>query len=169
MENMKRLMFEFLPMTWLRTYRLFKSWLFSHNQRSSRISISEQFRQHGVTIFSSLLLWAAIVGLDIITGPEITVGPLYLIPCATLALVVGRGWASVAAVLNAVVITFLRFGDSRAAGHLNFSLELVLAWNFFMRFIFFEIFVLLLDRIRAELATRNSTANTPPSGELPKI
>ena len=168
MENIKRLVFEFLPMTWLRTYRHFKSWLFSHDQRLSRVSIREEIRQHGITIFSSFLVWVMIVGLDKMTGPEITVGPLYLIPCATLALVVGRGWGSVAAVFNAIVITFLRFNDSRAAGHLNFSLELVLAWNVCMRFVFFEIFVLLLDRIRVEFTTRNSTASTPPSGEPSK-
>jgi hypothetical protein len=84
--------------------------------------------------------------------------------------VVGRGWASVAAVLNALVITFMRFNETRAAGHLNFfSMDAVLAWNFCMRFVFFEIFVLLLDRIRVELATRGSAANNSSPGESPKI
>ena len=168
-ENIKRLVFEFLPLTWLRTYRLFKSWLFSHDRQSHRISIREQIRQHGITIVASFLLWAAIVGLDNLTGPEITISPLYLIPCATLALVVGRGWASTAAVLNAIAITFLRFNESRAAGHFSFSLDAVLAWNFCMRFVFFEIFVLLLDRIRVEFTARhNAAANTPLSDESPK-
>ena len=88
-ENVKRLVFEFLPLTWLRTYRLFKSWLCSQDQQSSRTSIGEQIRQHDITIVTSFLLWAAIVGLDNLTGPEIILGPLYLVPCATLALVVG--------------------------------------------------------------------------------
>lgn len=167
-ESLKRFMFEFLPMPWLRTYRLFKSWLCSQDQQSIRTSIREQIRQHDITIFASFLLWAAIVGLDKLTGPEITFGPLYLIPCATLALVVGRGWGSVVAALNAVAITFLRFGEIHAAGHLNFSMEITLAWNLCMRFVFFEIFVLLLDRIRVELAARNSAANNSPPAEPPK-
>jgi hypothetical protein len=107
MENLKRLVFEFLPLTWLRTYRLFKSWLFSCDDSTRRISISEQVRQHGITIGSSFLLWAAIVWLDQLAGPEISFGPLYLIPCTMLVLVVGRGWASTVALLNAIAIIFL--------------------------------------------------------------
>lgn len=160
-ENIKRLGFEFLPLPWLRTYRLFKSWRFARNDLSHRVSLKEQMHQHSVTILVSFLLWAAIVGLDNLTGPEITIGPLYLIPCAILALVVGRRWASVAAMLNAIAITFLRFNESRA-GHLNFSIDVVLAWNVIMRFIFFEIFVLLLDRIRFEFTARHSMNDSLP-------
>ena len=168
-ENVKRLAFEFLPLPWLRTYRLFKSWIFSPQTTSSRISIGEQIRQHDITIAASFLILAAIVGLDNLTGPEISLGPLYLIPCATLALVVGRGWASVAAMLNAIAITFLHFNQSRVASHLNFSVEVVLVWNVFMRFVFFEVFVLLLDRIRVELTTRHNAANTSLPEESPKV
>jgi hypothetical protein len=167
-ENAKRLAFEFLPMPWLRTYRLFKSWVFSPQKASNCISIREQIREHGVTIFASFLLWAAIVGLDNLTGPEVSFGTLYLIPCATLALVVGRGWGSIAAMLNAVAITFLRFNGSHSAGHSSFSMDVVLIWNVFMRFILFQVFVLLLDRIRVELATRSSHANISSPTESPK-
>jgi hypothetical protein len=153
-ENIKRLVFEFLPLTWLRTYRLFKSWLCSQDQQSSRTSIQEQIRQHGITIVASFLLWAAIVELDNLTGPEISLAPLYLVPCATLALVVGRGWASIAAMLNAIAITALKFADGRTL-HLNFLTTTELFWNLIMRFIFFQIFVLLLDRIRLELVARS--------------
>jgi hypothetical protein len=168
-ENIKRLVFEFLPLTWLRTYRLFKFWLFSRNELAKRVPFKEQTCQHGITLFVSFLLWAAIVGIDNLTGPEISLGPLYLIPCATLALVVGRSWASVAALLNAIAITFLRFNENRAASHFNFSMDAVLAWNFCMRFVFFEIFVLLLDRIRIEFTARNSAANTHLADESPKV
>ena len=168
-ENIKRLGFEFLPLPWLRTYRLFKSWLFSHDLRANRVSFREQTRQHSITILASFLLWAVIVFLDNWTGPEFTFGPLYLIPCATLALVVGRGWASVAAAFTALAITFLRFGEIRASGHLNLTMEIALVWNLGMRFVFFEIFVLLLDRIRVELVARHSAANIAPSTESAKV
>jgi hypothetical protein len=166
-ENMKRLVFEFLPMTWLRTYRHFKSWLFSHDQQSKRASIQEQVQQHGITILASFLLWAAIVELDNLTGPEISLGPLYLIPCATLALVVGRGWASVVAALNALAITAIKFNDGRTH-HLDHLMMGVLVWNLLMRFVFYQVFVLLLDRIRVELAARNNTANASSPVESPK-
>ncbi len=168
MENIKRLAFEFLPLTWLRTYRLFKSWLLSSGESPQGVSFKQQMQQHGVTIVSSFLLWAAIVWLDLLTGPEISLGPLYLLPCAMLALVVGRGWASIAALLNAITITFLRFSESRAAGRLNVPMDLILVWNVFMRFVFFEIFVLLLDRIRLELVSRGNVPNSSPPGESPE-
>ena len=167
-ENTKRLAFEFLPMAWLRTYRLFKSWLFSHDQQSNRPSIGEQFRQHGITVLASFVLWGAIVWLDYVTGPEIIVGPLYLIPCAALALVVGRGWASVAAALSAIAITAIKFNDGRTH-HFDYSTTGVMVWNLFMRFIFYQVFVLLLDRIRVELATRNSTSNASVPGKSAKV
>ncbi len=168
-ENIKRLGFEFLPMPWLRTYRLFKSWLFSHELQTSRVSFKEQFNQHGITIAASFLVWTVIVGLDQFTGPEFTFGPLYLIPCATLALVVGRGWASVAAALTAIAITLLRFSEVRLAGHLNPTMEIATAWNLCMRFVFFEIFVLLLDRIRVELTLRSNAATATPPASLEKV
>jgi hypothetical protein len=167
-ENSKRLGFEFLPMPWLRTYRLFKSWLFSQELRAERVSIKEQFHQHRITILASGLLWAVIVSLDRLTGPEFTFGPIYLIPCATLALVVGRGWGSVMAVLTAFAITFLRVGEIRVTGHLNLTMEIALAWNLCMRFVFFEVFVLLLDRIRIEIAARNTATNTFPPVANPR-
>jgi len=167
-ENAKRLVFEFLPMPWLRTYRLFKNWMFSRDLQPDRVSVKEQFQHHSITIFASFLLWAAIVWLDHLTGPEFTFGPLYLIPCATLALVVNRGWASVAAASTAIAITVLRFGEIRALGQLNLTMEIALAWNLCMRFVFFEVFVLLLDRIRVELIARNNAATIPPPANLEK-
>ena len=167
-ENIKRLGFEFLPMPWLRTYRLFKNWLFSHDLQPDRVPVKEQFQQHSITILASFLLWAAIVWLDHLTGPEFTFGPLYLIPCATLALVVGRGWASAAAALTALAITVLRLGEIRVLGQLNLTMEIALAWNLCMRFVFFEVFVLLLDRIRVELIARNNAATMPPPANLEK-
>jgi Sulfotransferase family len=158
-DSLKRLMFEFFPLTWLQTYRLFKSWLCARDHVANRLSIRDQIRQHGITLFTCFLLWAVIMGMDRLAGPEISLGPLYLIPCGILALVVGRGWASIFAVFNALAITFLRMNENRGAGHLNFSMDAVLIWNIFMRFVLFEIFVLLLDRIRIEFTARNGAAN----------
>ena len=154
-ENFKRLAFEFLPMPWLRTYRLFKFWIAAPPESTGAATPVAQFRQHGITLLVSFLLWAGIVWLDKITGPEISFGPLYLIPCGILALVVGRGWASVAALLNAIAITALKMSNNQIS-HPDLWLTGVLIWNLFMRFVFFQIFVLLLDRIRLELVTRSS-------------
>ena len=164
-DSLKRLVFEFFPLTWLQTYRLFKSWLYARNPAAKRLSIREQVRQHGITLFTSFLLWVMIMSVDRLAGPEISLAPLYLIPCGILALVVSRGWASLFAGLNAIAITFLRMNENRGADHLNFSMDAVLIWNIFMRFVLFEIFVLLLDRIRIEFTARNGVAQAAAGTE----
>ena len=149
-ENLKRLTFEFLPLPWLRTYRQFKTWLLADNGGDKNTTMLGQLRHHGITILASFLLLAASAVLDYVTGPEVSVGPVYLIPCAALALVVGRGWATIAAVLAVLSITIFREGVQH---HFNSLILGLVLWNIFMRFIFFEVFVLLLSRIRAEFRT----------------
>lgn len=155
-ENLKRLTFEFLPLPWLRTYRQFKDWLLADKAGEKNISMLGQWRHHGITILASFAFLAASVTLDYATGPEVSVGPIYLIPCAALALVVGRSWATIAAVLAVVSITICREGITHHFSNLFTGL---VVWNVFMRFIFFEIFVLLLSRIRAEFHSPHVSGN----------
>jgi hypothetical protein len=152
-ENAKRLAFEVLPLAWLRTYRLFKNWIFARNPAVKPLTLGEQFRQHGVTIFASLVMFAAVITLDYLTGPEVSMGPFYLVPCGALALVVGRTWGTLAALVCAVSITVFRDGMTH---NFHSLLSAVVIWNLAMRFIFFETFVLLLSRIRAELQPASS-------------
>jgi len=154
-DGCKRLSFELLPLSWLRTYRLFKNWLFCSASPGDDISLAGQMLKHGFTISFSFSLMLAVCSFDYFTGPEISCGPLYLIPCGILALVVGRNWATIAAVGCAVSVTVLR----DAPQHIHLALTLVTLWNTAMRFIFFEIFVLLLDRIRRDLGLRAQTSD----------
>jgi hypothetical protein len=149
-ENAKRVAFEFLPLAWLRTYRLFKSWVQAGHDAQGRVSLVGQMRQHGITLLASFLFLAAAVTVDYFTGPDVSIGPVYLIPCGVLALVVGRSWATIAAILCAVSITIFRDGMT---GHFHSMMSGLVAWNLFMRFILFQVFVLLLDRIRLEIAS----------------
>jgi hypothetical protein len=147
-ENTKRLAFEFLPLQWLRTYRQFKFWLESDADAGAKNPIGQQFRHHAITILASLFLLAAIVFADYLSGPDISMGPFYLAPCAVLALVVGRGWGTIAVLLCTVSITCFR---DVLSPHFHSMSKLVMFWNMSMRFIFFQIFVLLLARIRRDL------------------
>jgi hypothetical protein len=119
-----------------------------------------QFRQHSVTVLTGLLMLMAAALVDYATGPEISCGPLYLIPCAVLALVVGRAWGTFAAVACAVSVTIMREGFQH---HFQGLLTPAMIWNLAMRFIFFEIFVLLLDRIRRDLSAQAATRNSSPA------
>lgn len=155
-ENLKRLTFEFLPLPWLRTYRQFKDWLLADKEAENKISFFGQLREHGITIFASFAFLLASGVFDYVTGPDVSVGPIYLIPCAALALVVGRSWATIGAFCAVVSITVCRAADTH---HLSSLMTGLVLWNLAMRFIFFEVFVLLLSRIRAEIQTVPITGN----------
>jgi hypothetical protein len=156
-DGFKRLGFEFLPLPWLRTYRLFKSyWLRAYDGSGRQASLGVLLRQHRITVMAGFITLALVAFIDYIIGPEISCGPLYLIPCAVLALVVGRSWATIAALASALSVTL--FGEG-LENHFHSMLTATMMWNVAMRFIFFEIFVLLLDRIRRDLTSETNPRN----------
>jgi hypothetical protein len=159
-ENVKRLAFEFLPMQWLRVYRQFKFWRQSDTDTGHQMSMGQQFRQNSLTVLTSLLLLAGIMFADYITGPEIAMGPFYLAPCALLALMVGRDWGTIAVLLSTLSITCCR---EVVSPHFHSMSKLALTWNVSMRFILFQIFVLLLARIGRDMKRASETRQSHPS------
>jgi hypothetical protein len=157
-DNLKRAGFEFLPLPWLRTYRQFRDWLVARDGFGRKTTLGGELRQHAVTVAASFLLLGLVALFDYATGPEISSGPLYLLPCAALALVAGRHWATVAAVATALSATLFREGS---AHHYHLWLTGPTVWNLAMRFIFFEVFVLLLARIRCDLSEPTSSGGRP--------
>ena len=153
----KRALFEFLPLAWLRTYRLIKKWFLMRRAElpAERRSLEEQFRAHRPTILASALIMAMVASVDIITGPNVTLLPFYLIPCATLTLVVNRRWGTFAAATFAVVWSVIQ---ARQNPNLSLAHWETLFWDAGMRFILFEIIVQLLDRIRVEAARAGESA-----------
>lgn len=145
----KRALFEFLPLTWLRTYRQTKKWFLEQRVElaADRRSFSEQFRTHWVTIITSAAVLAFVAYLDIITGPNVTLLPFYLIPCAALTLIVNHRWGTFA-VATAMVVW------STIQAHQNPNLNLghwrMLLWDAGMRFVVLEIIVLLLNHVRVQ-------------------
>ena len=162
-DDIKRLSFEFLPLPWLRTYRLFRNWLAAQDGSPREVSLAREFRQNSVTVLASFLVLALVAWIDYATGPELSCGPLYLLPCAALALIVGRNWATLGAIASASSVTCFREGQTH---HFHAWLSMLVVWNLAMRFIFFEIFVLLLARIRRELVPRSSPAHNGSSKEV---
>jgi hypothetical protein len=153
----KRLLFEFLPLTWLRTYRQTKKWFLAGSAESpvDQRSMGEQFRAHWITILTSAAFLAMVAYIDIITGPEVTLLPFYLVPCAALALIINYRWGTFAASTVMVIWSAIQ-----AYQNPNLSLEHwgTLLWDAGMRFVLIEIIVLLLNRIRVEttLTTENA-------------
>ncbi len=153
----KRALFEFLPLAWLRTYRLTKKWFLARRAElpADRRSLNEQFRAHWITILASAVVMAIVAYVDILTGPDVTLLPFYLLPCAVLTLVVNYRWGTLAATTFVVIWSAIQ-------AHQNPSLNLehwkTLVWDAGMRFVLFQIIVLLLNRVRIEAAQESESA-----------
>jgi len=144
MDDGKRVLFEFLPLAWLRSYRLIKKW-FLVRRPVAQVSLREQFSTHSITILTSYAVLAGVAGLDVLSGPDLTLAPFYLISPAFLSLTVGRRWGTFAAIVAATLWSSLQ--SVERAGHFEYGL---IVWNSLMRFLVFQIVILLLDRDRVE-------------------
>ena len=151
-ENAKRLAFEFLPLPWLRSYRLFKSWLCGSAVPTDRCSFRQQLTEHWLTIIISFWLLAGVSWVDHLTGPDVSLALFYTLPVMALTMIVSRGWGSFAALVAAASWSMLQMNHAI----LDSASEVVLGWNMFMRFAMLQIIVFLLDRIRCELVARSS-------------
>lgn len=147
MDGGRRALLEFLPLPWLRTYRLMKL-NFLLRRAEQRLSLRELLFTHAITILLSYAILAGVVAIDYSTGPDMTMAPFYMAPAAILTLIVGRRWGIFAAAI--AVIGWSAIQSVQLKG----SLELgIVTWNSVMRFLVFLTVVLLLDRIRAEAKT----------------
>ena len=148
LDDAKRVLFEFLPLPWLRTYRQAAQWLFAGrgHQPVERLSVGQQLSAHWITLLTSALILAGVGMVDYLTSPNMVFGPFYLIPCAAVTLVINSGWGTLAAISSAIVLTAVRLPTPLAS--MSVGLEV---WNVLMRFAVFEIVVVLLDRMRIEM------------------
>ena len=147
LDDVKRVLFEFLPLPWLRSYRQTKKWYARRDAELSanRPSLRAQFLANKITILLSCAILAGVAALDFASGPYLTLAPFYLIPPALLALIVGSRWGTFTAALAAVTWSVLQ-----GSGHAEFIGYGVIFWNSVMRFLVFQVVVLLLDRVRVE-------------------
>lgn len=145
----KRALFEFLPLTWLRTYRHVKKWALAQRNAlpAERRPIGEQLSAHWVTLLASAVILTAVAFCDVVTGPDVTLLPFYLIPCAVLTLVINFRWGTFAAALTMIVWSVIQAHQN---SHLSLAHWQMLVWNATMRFVLFQIIVLLLNRVRVE-------------------
>ncbi len=147
LDDGKRLLFEFLPLAWLRSYRQIKKWL-SVNQPVERLSPRELFATHGITILLSYAILGGVVAIDYSTGPDMTMALFYMMPSAILTLIVGRRWGIFAAAI--AVTCWSAIQSIQLRGSLDLG---IVTWNSVMRFLVFLTVVFLLDRVRVEAKT----------------
>jgi len=153
----KRALFEFLPLAWLGTYRQTKKWFLARRAElpADRRSFGEQFRAHWITILASAVVMAMVAFADIVTGPDVTLLPFYLIPCAALTLVVNYRWGTFAVATVMVIWSAIQAHQNP---NLNLEHWRTLVWDAGMRFVVFQIIVLLLNRVRIEAAQESEGA-----------
>ncbi len=154
-DDTKRVLFEFMPLDWLRTYRETSRWFLAAREglAEPKRSWREQIAAHWVTIVVSYLMIAVVGELDAL-NPHFSLLPFYAIPCAVLSLMLNWRWGTIAALITAVIGPAL-LGKVET----SFAQFEVLLWNSSMRFLLFEFVVLVLDRVRREFALRRTEKN----------
>jgi len=85
-----------------------------------------------------------------LTGPHVTLLPFYMIPCAIPTLILNRRWGTFAAVITTMTWAGLQTLDSPT---MNFAHCGLFMWDTVMRFIVLQTVVLMLDRMRIEIAS----------------
>ena len=150
--NAKRALFEILPLPWLRAHRLIKVCVFGPNlaQRTKPLADLAQLRNQWPTLLAAALILAGVALLDLFTGPEVSIAPFYMIPCALLTLGMNRRWGTLGAVAEAVIWSVLQHPDASPA-----KLDGIVVWNSIMRFVVLQTIVLLLSRVQSESSFAN--------------
>ena len=148
--NVKRLGFEFLPLPWLRSYRLFKNW-FSAGGTTPRQPLVQELANSWFTILACYLFIAATGWLDYVTGFKVSLALFYTLPCMVLTLTVSQRWGSFTAALAALIWSGVQQSDFPDGGSMT-----VLFWNTLMRYGVLQIIVSLLARIQVELKSNQA-------------
>ncbi len=147
-DSLIRAGFEFIPVPWLKVYRLLKIWVVNppSGLADEKTSLMKDFKIHYLTLFAATLLLAAVATIHYISNAHLTFILFYSMPAALVALVVNARWASIFAFLGSAIAAIVHFNADPSNRQV-----FVCLWNFFTRFFFMEIFVLILARLRLEL------------------
>ncbi|MDR3458271.1 MAG: sulfotransferase [Verrucomicrobiae bacterium] len=146
-DSLVRAGFEFLPLTWLRMYRLLKIWLVNPPSGAvdEKTSMVKDLKRHWLTIFTATALMATVICIHARSNPHLMFLLFYAAPCALLALVVNTRWATLFVVIASFAAPWVQYdGDS------DYHSAVVFTWNCVSRFILLEILMLTLGRIRLE-------------------
>ena len=144
--------FEFLPLVWLRVYRLMKNWVVNppSGLMDEKTSMVKDFKRHWQTIFVATGLLALVTFIHLHSNPHLMFLPFYIIPCALVALVVNNRWATLFVMIASIIPPTVQYdGDS------DYRSPVVFFWNLVCRFILVEIVILTLGRIRLEFNKTN--------------
>jgi glycosyltransferase involved in cell wall biosynthesis len=151
--------FEFLPLTWLRVYRLLKNWVVNPPSGSvdEKISFVRDVQKHWGSVLLAGVIFTVTVFAHLHSNPHLMFIPFYALPCGILALLANTRWATLFALLGSVVAPMIQF-----EGDTDYRNAFVFIWNGFGRFFLLEVFVLTVGRIRMDLRSLENQGRPQP-------
>jgi hypothetical protein len=137
--------FGFIPLPWLRAYRLFKNWVVNppSGTADEKTSMVKEWQQHWPTILAATALLGITAFMEKHADPHLQFLLFYGILCALLALVVNLRWATVFVLASAFLPSVIQYDDGS-----GYDTAVVFVWNCISRFILLETLVGTLGRIR---------------------
>jgi hypothetical protein len=146
-DSLVRAGFEFLPMAWLRVYRLLKHWLVNppSGAADEKTSMWKDMKTHRMTLLTAAALLELVLYIHMHASPNLNFLLFYAAPCTLVALVVNPRWATIFAVVSSLIVPIVQY-DADA----NLRPTYVFLWNSITRVILLEIFVLIVGRIRLD-------------------
>jgi hypothetical protein len=146
-DSLVRAGFEFLPITWLRVYRLLKDWVLNppSDTVDEKLSLIKDLKNNQLTLLTATALLGLVVLVHLHANPHLMFILFYALPCALVALVVNTRWATLFVAVSALLAPVVQYdGDS------DYRSTFVFVWNTLTRFVLLEIIVLTLGRIRRD-------------------
>jgi hypothetical protein len=110
-------------------------------------SLGKEVAEHWLTLSTGFLIIVGTAELKVLAGPEVVLGPFYILGCVIPTLVISRRWGTIAAVICTLAATALKIPQ-----HLDPVQAGVILWNASMRFLFFEAYVVLFDLVRIAMS-----------------
>ena len=151
--------FEFLPLNWLRIYRLLKNWVVNPPTGAvdEKTSLLRDAQKNGNTLLLAGAVFGAVIWAHLHANPHLMFLPFYMVPCGILALLANLRWATLFALLASVVAAMIQYqGDS------DYHSPSVFIWNACSRFFLLEFFTLTLGRIRMDLRALENQGRPQP-------
>ena len=139
-----------LLLMWFSSYHWLKRSYFNQPAKPSvkRVSMFEAFSANRITFAASFAALVAALVLHVILPPYLSEPPLAIFGCSLLSLVVNGRWGTIAAIFYCVMLFVMK---------IHFHIEpfgmAALLWNFMMRFLFLEIYVVLFDFVRRQASS----------------
>jgi len=155
-DSLVRAGFEFMPLAWLRIYRLLKDWILNRPSADpdEKISVRKELSEHWLTLLTAAALVGAVAWVHLHANPHLFFILFYGLPCALVALVVNTRWATLFVLACSILSPAIQFD-----GDPVYRSPLVFVWNSLSRFLLLETLVMLLGRIRLDFKREENAEN----------